>query len=415
MLRIQSTKKVFNNGLTLLVAPNRNVPTASIAIYCDSGILCEPESKAGLAHLVSLVIDEGSKKRSGEAVREEIESIGGDLETGPSGASVAVPSSELERGLRVLSEVLLTPAFPEKAVRSKKDLVLSEILAEEDDLQAKAQRQFKELVYGAHPLHRPSHGYERTVMKLTRRDLVDHHKKYYAPERTILAVAGEVTTAQVERLVEKYFGRWSNKAAPFPAIPPLPRFRHSRQLLIHKATKQVHIYVGHQGIRRNDPDYYKLLVMDYVLGSGPGFTDRLSKKLRDQQGLAYTVHAGIASTSGKEPGVFSAYMGTSPETLERAVKGILAELRQIVHKAPSEEEVRLAKDYLTGSYVFGVERNLSRALFLINRERYQLGDDYFQNYPKYVESVTPAQILEAARKHIFPDRYVLVAVGKVKR
>ncbi len=414
-LRLKVQKRVFPNGLTLLMNPHDSVPTVSIAAFCDAGILCEPEEKAGLANLVAELLDEGSQLRSGEALSEEIESVGGQMETGSSGVSMGVPAGEIELGLRVLYELFALPVFPPSQIRKKKEWVLSDILSEEDDPRSKAYQQFRELVYGRHPLHRPSHGYRRTVSRLNRSDLLEYHRRYYAPDRLILSVAGAFVPSKIEKIIERTFGRWNRRGAAKPHFAALPRTARSREKVVFEEREQVNVYLGHLGIPRNHPDFYKLLVMDHVLGTGPGFTDRLSKTLRDEQGLAYTVHAGISSSSGKEPGTFSAYIGTSPERYDRAVNGIFLELKKIRESRPSREELQLAQDYLTGSYLFGIERNMGRAYFLINQERYALGGDYLERYPKIIRSITAGDVLEVARRHIRPQEMTVVAVGPVQQ
>ena len=118
--------------------------------------------------------------------------------------------------------------------------------------------------------------------------------------------------------------------------------------------EQVHVFLGHPGIRRDDPDFYKLSVMDHVLGTGPGFTDRISRKLRDEQGLCYTVSASITSSAGLEPGHFSAYIGTSPQNVARAIEGDV-ELnharpsRGCGARAPRSPPARRARAARTGS------------------------------------------------------------------
>jgi zinc protease len=169
--------------------------------------------------------------------------------------------------------------------------------------------------------------------------------------------------------------------------------------------------MGHPGIRRNHPDYYKLLVMDYVLGQGPGFTDRLSARLRDRQGLAYSVSASITSSAGEEPGLFTCYIGTQPQHFEK-VKGIfLEELKRIREEKPTVQEVEDARKYLLGSLPFRFTTNDRIAGQMLAVERYQLGFGYIDDFRKKVAAVTPEEIQAVAAKHIDPARMVLVAVG----
>jgi zinc protease len=175
--------------------------------------------------------------------------------------------------------------------------------------------------------------------------------------------------------------------------------------------EQVHVYLGHLGIRRTDPDFYVLSVMDHILGTGPGFTSRVSRKLRDEMGLCYAVSAGITPSAGEELGTFTAYIGTSPEHRQRAVDGFLDEIRRIRSEPPSEQELQDVKDYLTGSFVFALERNSNLAAYAIRAKRFELGFDFLERYPSVVRAITPEQVCEAAMRHLHPDRLAVVSAG----
>src|SRR5262249_52017030 len=159
--------------------------------------------------------------------------------------------------------------------------------------------------------------------------------------------------------------------------------------------------MGHPGIRRDNPDYFKLLVMDYVLGTGPGFTDRLSARLRDREGLGYTVSANISSSAGEEPGMFTCYIGTYPKFFQGAKKGFLEEIHRLRKDPPSLEEVEDAKKYLLGNLPFHFETDESIAGQLLAVEQYQLGLDYLDRYRKAVAEVTPADVQAGGPKE--PD------------
>jgi zinc protease len=176
---------------------------------------------------------------------------------------------------------------------------------------------------------------------------------------------------------------------------------------------QVHVFIGELGITRTNPDYYKLLVMDNVLGTGAGFTDRLSANLRDRQGLAYTVRASITSTASKQPGVFEGYIGTFPEKFNKVREGFLAEINLIREKPPTKEEVEDAKQYLLGSLPFHFTTRSGIAGQLLIANRYDLGFDFLQKFEKEVASVTPDEVQKVAEKYLNPKMLTLVAVGAI--
>jgi zinc protease len=176
---------------------------------------------------------------------------------------------------------------------------------------------------------------------------------------------------------------------------------------------QLHFYMGHVGIRRKNPDYYKLLVMDYVLGTGPGFTDRLSSRLRDREGLGYSVTGNITGSAGEEPGTFTCYIGTYPQAFAAAKTAFLEEIERLRNEPPTQAEVEDAKKYLLGHLPFQFTTGDRIASQLLAVERYGLGLDYLEHYRKAVAVVTPADVQAMARKYLDPARMVLVAVGPV--
>ena len=153
--------------------------------------------------------------------------------------------------------------------------------------------------------------------------------------------------------------------------------------------------------------------MDYILGTGPGFTDRLSAKLRDRQGLAYTVSANIAASSTEEPGVFTCYIGTDPNKLADVKDIFLAEIKRICTEKPTDAEVKDVKKYLLGSLPFQMASNDRVASLMIYIERYQLGLNYVEDYKKAINAVTPEDVQAVAAKHLHPDKMVLIAAGAI--
>jgi zinc protease len=177
--------------------------------------------------------------------------------------------------------------------------------------------------------------------------------------------------------------------------------------------RQVHVYLGHLGIRRSDPDYAALVVMDHILGTGPGFTNRISRSLRDEQGLAYSVSADIYSSAGLLPGTFTAYIGTSPEHVETAVHGFQAEIHRIQDKLVTKEELRVVQQYLLGSFILGYERASRRAGYLVSAELFDLPEDTLECLPREFAAITREDVRRAARKHLYPEACCLAASGPV--
>ncbi len=404
-------REVLDNGLRVLAVRMKSSPVVSLACSIDAGVEFETRAKAGLGNLAGTCLAEGTRNRSGEALAEAVESLGGDLASSAGGVGIRVGAGDFPRALAFLEEVVRKPSFPAEAVERIKGVTLTGILSDLEHPRTAAFLKFKEMVYGRHPLALPHKGYPESVARITREDLVEWHRKLFVPSRAILAVAGDVDPRRVVEEVQRRMGGWRGRKVEPPSLPVLNRVPGWREAFLPMAREQVHLYLGHLGIPRNHPDYYALLVMDHVLGKGPGFTDRISRRLRDQLGLAYQVSAGITGSAHKFPGFFAAYIGTSPANKDAALRGFLEEIEKIRSRPPSREEVALVHQYLTGSFYLGLERTAQVARFLVNLERFDLGLDYLERFPDLVRAQGPEEVLRAAREHLHPEDLCLAWAG----
>jgi zinc protease len=367
--------------------------------------------------MVSRLLDEGTANRSSLQIAEAIESVGGALETDGSFERIVVSASvlrqDIDLALELAADVLINPVFPPEYVEKEKARTLSEIQSARDRPQVVAGWAFNEMVYGDHPLRRPSHGYPETVERITRTDLQEFHRKFFAPNNALLSIVGDFKVPDLLPRIERFFGAWVSKSISFPSYPQPEKQTERRTKYITMPAQQLNIYLGHLGVTRTNPDYYALQVLDTILGGGAGFTARIPQRLRDEMGLAYTTFASITMTAGLDAGRFVAFIGTSPENMRLAIDGLLNEIRRIVDEPVSEQELQDAKAYLTGSFVFAFESSAQIARFLVHAEVYGLGFDYVERYPEYIEAVTTDDITRVARKYLDCEKYTLVVVGPV--
>jgi zinc protease len=409
----------LSNGLVLLLAENHSIPSVSINAIVGAGSRFETDEKAGLASLVGALLDAGTISRTSQEIAESIEAAGGQLGTfgdyQSSGAVVRLLSKDTALGLDVASDLLINATFPEEKVSQDVDRRVAQIQARLDVPRTQASDVFNEIVFEGSPQHRPPIGYEETVKGRTRADVEEFYRRYYVPDNAMLSIAGDIDKNEVKSIVESTFGKWP-RAANFEA-PPVPR-PHRQTGPIEKfvtvAKEQVNIVIGHLGVERQNPDYYDLLVMDTILGSSPGFTSRIPRILRDEQGLAYSTFSNITSSAGLDPGRFIAYIGTAPENLQRAISGLRGEIARIVEGGVTAEELETAQLYLTGSFVFHFQRNSQIAEFLLEAEIYGLGFDYLEKYPELIRAVTVEDVSRVTRKYIDPQNLTTVVVGPIE-
>jgi zinc protease len=413
----QVHSETLPNGLKVLMVENSSVPAVSLNASVMAGARYDGDLKAGLALMVSRLLDEGTENRTSLEIAEAIESVGGSIDSDGSFERIVVSAGVLNKdvdlGLELLSDLLMRPVFPPEYVVKEKERTLSEIRSAKDRPQVIAGWAFNELVYQDHPLHRPSHGYPETVERITREDLLAFHKQYFVPNNVVLSIVGDFRVADLLPKIHKAFGNWRAHTLEFPSYPMPVRQTEKRQKFINMPAQQLNIYLGHLGVSRTSPDYYALQLMDTILGGGAGFTARIPQRLRDELGLAYTTFASITMTAGLDPGRFIAFIGTSRENQTLATQGLVNEIRRIIEEPVTAEELQDAKDYLTGSFVFAFESISQIARFLVHAEVYKLGFDYVDKYPQYIRSISAEDITRVAKKYLDSDNYTLVVVGPV--
>ncbi len=412
---LKRTKRVeLPNGLVLLLYEDHRLPLFVAQAAVRNTTLLEPADKAGVAVLTGYLLDEGTTKHTGPQIAELIEGVGGVLSLGSAGGAVRVLAPDRKLGLGLLFECLTQPSFPKEAFARDKDRLLAEIEEAQTQPDARARQAYRAAVYGKHPYGRPELGTVKTVSPLTPADCAAFHRKLFVPNNTTLAVVGDFDSQEVIAEVTRLTAGWKKVPLEAPKVPAVEKPKgFTQSVLTMPQAAQLHFYMGHVGIPRDNPDYYKLLVMDYVLGTGPGFTDRLSSRLRDREGLAYTVSASITGSADTQPGAFTCYIGTDKENFERVKREFLEELNRIREKPPSEQEVNDAKAYLLGSLLLQFTTDAGIAGQLLYVERHRLGFDYLEKYKAAVAAVTPGDVQAAARQYLDPKRMVLVAAGAV--
>jgi zinc protease len=225
-------------------------------------------------------------------------------------------------------------------------------------------------------------------------------------------VVGDVTEQEVVALIAESFKGWnpSGSAAAAPTTPPA--IEKTRVIAIDKDITQANVVMGHVGINRENPDYYAVSLMNYILGGG-GFSSRLMDNIRDNRGLAYSVYSAFAAQ--KQPGAFRVEVQTKNESTNEAVGEILKEIRRMQAELVSERELADAKAYLTGSFPLRMDTSGKIAGILTSVELFNLGIDYPQKYPALINAVTREDVQRVARKYLLPDRMVVVVVANQQK
>jgi len=407
-------REVLPNGIVLLVAERPSVPIVAVRVFMRAGAAFEPRCRAGLANLTGALLTRGTGKHSGPEIDEAIEFVGGSLEAGAGRdgltASLSVLKRNLGLGLDLLSEVVLSPAFPEVELKRKVAQIQAAIKRSEEDPNTVAARALSRLVYANHPYGTPVEGTIESVGKLTRDDVLAFYRGHVRPDSVIIAVVGDVTVAEARREVLARLGGWAKPSTPPPAVPPAAGGAPPRTETITKDLTQATIMLGRQAVRQVDPDYFPLAVASYVLGGGSA--SRLYKRVRDEGGLAYAVYAYVS------PGRYGASFTVSAQTRVGEVAKVIDILRdeqvRLARDPVSEDELRLAKDYLIGSFPLRLDTTAKVADFVVAIEEQGLGLDYADRYKANIAKVTAAEVQRVAARFFGPDTFSRVVVGATK-
>ncbi|QVL33145.1 insulinase family protein [Telmatocola sphagniphila] len=404
------------NGLRVVLLENHQLPIAFLNAYVQNVTMYEPPQLFGIAHLTGNMLDEGTKKHTGQQIAEIIESRAAKMSFSPNGGVMKLLSYDLKAGIDIFFECLTTPAFPANELESQREALRTQIQEEERKANERARIEFYARAYGEHPYGRAGMGNLEVIAKLKAEDLRKYHQQVFVPNNTIVAVVGDFNSDEVLKWLTAATAHWTRTKLPeLPKIVVEKPKEGQEKILIDNEASQLHVYIGHVGVARTNPDFFKLMVFDNILGTGPGFTDRLSANLRDRQGLAYTVNATITATASDEPGLFIGYIGTFNDKFAQVKAGFLKEINQLREENPSAVEVENAKRFLIGSLPFTFSSNQKLAESLLMMERYGFKNDYFEKFVREVESVTPAQVTEMARKYIDPAKLIIVAAGAIDR
>ncbi|MEW6213992.1 MAG: pitrilysin family protein [Nitrospirota bacterium] len=426
-------RTVFQNGLIVLHSEKHSLPIVMVTLIVKASPLNEPKEKAGLANLTAELLTEGTKNRKSADISEEIEFIGASL--GASAGSdytsitLSVLKKDINKGFDLFSDILLNPVFSQYEIERKRELIKGSLRQGEEDPSFLAERAFKKEVFGDHPYGRLIEGSVETIDNIKREDLIRFYSDYFLPNNSILSVVGDLTEEELNSLIERYLGEWKKHdnrvRRPDTTLytgsdrsPDLSQKVFSDQKKIKKVIKidkeltQANIILGHIGISRDNPDYYAVSVMNYILGGG-GFSSRLMQSIRDEKGLAYDVYSFF--TANKESGFFQVGIQTKNESAGIVIAEILRQIERIRKEKVSDEELSDAKSYLTGSFPRRLDTNRKIADFLASVEFYNLGLDYVKKYPNYINSVTKDDVLRVAGKYLDPENYVLVVVADQKK
>ena len=403
----------LTNGLRLIVAPVHKLPVVSVTAVVEAGAATDPLGREGLAQLAARALVEGTSTLDGVQLTERLEGIGSSIEPATDwdyvSASTTVLTHRARTALQLLSEVLISPAFPEREIARLKQERIAELLQQRAEPRGLADEMFSRFLYGpASRYAEPEGGNERSVGALGRGDVIAFHRRQYRPGTTIIVIAGEVTAADAVRMVEDSFGRWAGPAPLPPVVQDSPaRLTRGVHLVAKADAPQSELRIGHVGVPRSHPDYFSIVIMNAVLGGL--FSSRINLNLREAHAYTYGAFSGYDWRRGAGP--FTVSTAVKSDVTEGAVREVIHEIERMQGAPPTDEELSLATSYLDGVFPIRYETTSAIAGALASLVIHGLPDDYFDRYRERIREVTANDVLAAAQQHLHPEQLQISVVG----
>ena len=407
----------LSNGIVVYAVEDRELPLVTVAVTVRTGAWLDPPDKVGLAGFVGSQMRAGGTATMSAADFDEeaaflAAQIGSSIGATSGSASMNCLTRDLDACLDLFFDMLRNPGFDEDRLALAKSQALQQMERRNDSTGSIERREWGRLMRGdAHFSTRPRT--RATVEAITRDDLAAFHRKYYHPGNFIFAVSGDVDTAAVLADLESRFDGWEAGATPVPPVPA-PEFTPSPGLyLVDKEdVNQGRVVIGHPGAMRDNPDRYKLLVMNDILGGG-GFSARLLTRVRSDEGLAYSASSNFGLGVYYD-GVFRAGFQSRSETVARAAAIVLEEIERIRREPVTDEELRNSTAYFVETF----SRNFSSAAStagLFAADEYTGRDpSYLAAYRDNIAAVTAADVLDAARRYLDPEALAILVVGNLE-
>jgi len=407
-------------GAKAYLVQTKALPMVDIEVSIDAGDRYDPAGKSGLADMAAGLMNYGVRGDKGvltEAqIADEIADLGANIGLSVGGERAILRIRSLsrkdlrDRAVKLAAAMLSTPTYDAKIVEREKQRTITSLQEAETKPEYVLERRFKKSVYGDYPLaDSPS---VKSVAAVSVSDLKQFHQQFYRGDRMIVSIVGDVDRAEASDIVQALLKQIPQSGQPIAKLPELQRSPveplAQREIQIPFDSQQAHIAMGMTAVARSNPDYFPLLVGNYILGGG-GFVSRLMSEVREKRGLAYSVFSYFAP--GKDNGIFQAGLQTKNDQASQALDVMSSTITQFIADGPTPSELLAAKANLVNGYPLRIDNNRK---LLDNVSAIAWNDlplDTMDIWTKQVEAVTLEQVKAAFQKYLAMDRMKIVVLG----
>lgn len=407
-------------GASAYLVQTKALPMVDIEVSIDAGDRYDPSGKSGLADMVAGLMNYGVRSEKGaltEAqIADEIADLGANIGLSVGGERAILRIRSLsrkdlrDRAVNLAAAMLSAPTYDAKIVEREKQRTITSLLEAETKPEYVLERRFKKLVYGNYPLaDSPT---PKSIANISAQDLTKFHQQFYRGDRMIISIVGDVDREQANEIVQALLKKIAQSGGSIARLPELQRSPieplTQREIQIPFDSQQAHIAMGMTAVARNNPDYFPLLVGNYVLGGG-GFVSRLMSEVREKRGLAYSVFSYFAP--GKDNGIFQAGLQTKSDQAKQALDVMSNTIAAFIANGPTPLELDAAKANLINGYPLRIDNNRKLLDNVSSIAWNDLPLDTMDVWTKQVEAVTLEQVRAAFQKYLAMDRMKIVVLG----
>jgi zinc protease len=405
------TVATLANGLQVVLVESRTFPKITAQLYFRSGNAVVSHSAPGLAEITATVVRSGTDARPSRQIEEDLRRMGAGLGT-TAGADLSAISAnglaEFSGGiLELMADLARHASFPAEEFERERRQRLEELKIERTTPGFLASECLRRVLFGAHPYAVVSPT-ETQLAAITRDQLVEFYEKHYVPAESLLVVVGDFVAAEMLEKIEKVFGGWkAPKPAHLESAAP-PHHSGRRVYLVHlPGSVQTQVLLGNLSITRRDPDWYRLVVANSILGGA--FHSRLVLNIREQKGYTYSPGSGVNAL--RQQGYFTMRAAVRNDVVAATLTEMFYEIDRMRSLPVTGEELASAQSYITGVFSLGVATQDGLLGQLATAYLDQLPSDYLETYRERIRALTAADVLAAARRHFDSANAQIVIVG----
>ena len=399
---------VLANGLKVMIVEDHKLPKVTYNLTLDNAPFAEGNKK-GVDELCSSLMGNGSKKITKDIFNEEIDFFGANMNFSSHGASASSLSKYANRILELMAEGALNPNFTQVEFDKEKAKMLEGLKSEEKSTPAIARRVVDVLAFGK---NHPSGEFEteETINNVTLADVEANYQNYFVPENAYLVVIGDVKYSKIKPLIEKLFGSWAKRSTPklTYADPANVGFTQINFVDVPNAVQSEIALVNTINLKMSDPDFFPAVIATNILGGD--FNSYLNMNLREKHGWTYGASAMIGS--GKYVSKLKSASAVRNVVTDSAVVEFVKEIKRIRTEKVSDELLNNVKAGYIGRFVMQVQKPQTVARYALNIETENLPADFYENYIKSINAVTPEEVQKAANKYFLIDNTRIVIAGK---